>query len=102
VLLFCTPVRIPLLSPGVLLSTERGGQLLPKMLAASFACSLVAGRENSPRPLSMLLSSPVLYTLIRSGLGTLAGYKRLHSYGRSVDLLCVNGVLSAPSALSPS
>jgi hypothetical protein len=72
------------------------------MLAASFTCSLVTSRENSPRLLSMLLSSLVLYTLIRSGLGTLGSYKQLHSYSRSIDLLCVNRVLSAPSALSPS
>jgi hypothetical protein len=50
----------------------------------------------------MLLSLLVLYTLIRSSLGILASYKRLHRYSRSIDLLCVNRVLSAPGALSPS
>jgi hypothetical protein len=72
------------------------------MLAASFACSLVASRENSPRLLSMLLSLLVLYTLIRSSLGILASYKQLYSYSRSTDLLYINGVLSAPNVLSPS
>lgn len=72
------------------------------MPARSFAQNLVASRKNSPRLPSMLPSLLALYTPTKSSLGTLASYKRLHSYGRSTDLRCVNRALSTPGALSPS